>query len=342
MKVDTSGIDKEKLALRVNAEYSLSLTSLTFLPEGEEAFTYVGVGRDGTPHFIRAQPTTETMALEHALAVTDALHGPCGIQPVVAPYQSVGGAYVDRYDGFAVAVFPFIDGLRAFEHPLSSEGIEQAASLVAAIHRSHSCLTVPLRRTETFENPFEAPIRRVLQAAEGPNPGANEYQRRVRRLLRAERADILAALKTMEALKAAALALELDWVVTHGDPNLANILVDKQGNLHLVDWTDVAIGPPERDLIFFTGERFELFLRHYVAAFGKLRLHDQLFAFYEYRWAFQEIADYSTRVLFRNVSPIEDRHAWAELTEYLPIRHVEIAGRLREIVTVSQRVLTSG
>ena len=125
---------------------------------------------------------------------------------------------------------------------------------------------------------------------------------------------------------------------THGDPNLANILIDERGALHLTDWGEVALGPRERDLFHFTGERFEAFLRRYLGTVGLVELHERLFAFYTYRWTVQEIADYTTRILFRNTDPEEDRHAWEELAPYLPIRHEAIEAELRAIGAVIRRV----
>jgi hypothetical protein len=88
-----------------------------------------------------------------------------------------------------------------------------------------------------------------------------------------------------------------------------------------------------------TGARFETFLRHYLAATGPTRLHGGLFTFYTYRWAVQEIADYTTRILFQNSDPEEDRHAWEELAPYLPIRHAEMRAGTHRIEGIIRRVV---
>ncbi len=86
-------------------------------------------------------------------------------------------------------------------------------------------------------------------------------------------------------------------VVTHGDPNWANVLVDPEGKLFLTDWGELALGPRERDMTSFHGEHFEAFVPVYLEQSGPIRLHRLLFAFYLYRWAVQEIADYTVRIL---------------------------------------------
>jgi aminoglycoside phosphotransferase (APT) family kinase protein len=198
--------------------------------------------------------------------------------------------------------------------------------MMAALHRSPRSLEVELLQgapRETFENPFASAIRRALIAATWLDPWANEYQRRLQQLLLAERDGVLALLETLEQLRTELSALTTDRVLTHGDPNLANILVDGSGNLHLIDWGELAVGPPERDLFMFT-DKTEEFLSHYLTTSGRLRFHGQLIRFYHYRWAAQEIADYSTRILFGKATEQEDEHAWAELQPYLPVRHAEI------------------
>ena len=345
MKIDTSGIDRARLARLLDAEYDLGITAVAFLPVGEEAYGYVADDRAGARHFIRAQRVSDAAPLEAVFAVTAALRDRRGLRRVVAPYRTRRGVFTCRYDGYSIAAFPFIAGVTAYEAGLSAEGLRQAARLLAAVHLSGGLLRdLPLDR-ETFDTPFAAPLLRALRSAEDPAPRAGEYQRRVRRLLCAERADIEATIALLGRLGAAARALDLDWRLTHGDPNGANFLIDARGDLHLLDWGAVALAPPERDLNAFTeqdeittGARFEAILRHYLPAAGPTRLRGELFTFYTYRWAVGEIADYTTRILFHGGDPEEDRHAWERLVPYLPIRHGELRARLREIQGVIRRV----
>lgn len=338
MKFDTSGIDRRRLADLIAAEYGLPTIAATFLPIGEEAHSFVVEEAGGARHFARAQRLADANALERVYAATRALHGPGGLGQVLAPYPTRRGAFTCRYEEYAVAVFPFVDGPSVYDGDLADRHLIQAADLIAAVHRGGGALDgLPVGR-ERFENPFEEPIRHALQAANSLAMPANDYQRRVRDLLQAERDDLLAMLERMGQLREEALCLDFAEVVTHGDPNWANFLIDPRGRLHLTDWGEVAFGPPERDLWHFTGPRFEPFLRRYLAVRGPLRFHPRLFTFFAYRWAAQEIADYTTRLLFRNTCLEEDEHAWVELAPYLPIRHGEIEDGVREAETVIRRV----
>ncbi len=142
----------------------------------------------------------------------------------------------------------------------------------------------------------------------------------------------------MEQLQNRAQQSVSEWVLTHGDPNLDNLIKDQEGELHLSDWGDVAFGPPERDLFAFTGKGFEAFLRQYTSIRQGIGLHPDIFAFYFYRWSMQEIADYTGHILLEGLGPPEDEHAWVELQKYLPIRHKEIAASLEALRDILERV----
>jgi thiamine kinase-like enzyme len=341
MKTEAPDIDHAQLIELLNAEYGLGMTSLRFVPKGEEAYAYIASTHNGEQYFVRAQPSSPAAlaAWENVYTITHALHKEHRLFQVVAPRTTNADRYTVRFMEHVVAVFPFIDGTTLYQHGATDEDLRAAATLLAAVHRCGTVLASLGLPKETFGNPFEAPILAALDIAESPPPSATPHQRNVCHLLAAERADILGTLEHMQRLQAQAHALPLDWVLTHGDPNLDNLLKDQQGNVHLTDWGEVALGPPERDLSAFTGERFEVFLQRYAGLKPDLKLHANLFAFYFYRWTMQEIADYATRLLFRDLGPIEDAHAWAELQPYLPIRHDDIAEGLHNVQHTIERVL---
>jgi aminoglycoside phosphotransferase (APT) family kinase protein len=323
MKTDADDIDKEQLAHHINAEYGLNISDLTFMPRGEDSYTYSGYQPNGARYFIRAQPSWRARDLEQAYAVTYKLNTTHGLSHVVAPYPTCRGSFSVNHAGYTIALFPFIEGATLYSQGASDADLTQAAGLLAAVHRCGNIQSaLPLHR-EKFDNPFKAPILRALQVAADSPSHTSDYRRQAVDLLLAERADILASLERMELTKPRLQKLAVSQALTHGDPNLDNFLKDREGNLHLTDWGEVAIGPPERDLSAFTGDRFEIFLRSYAGA-EALELHREIFDFYFYRWSMQEIADYATRLLLQNLPPVEEEHAWTELQDYLPIRHEAI------------------
>jgi Ser/Thr protein kinase RdoA (MazF antagonist) len=323
MRTDSERIDKERLSDTVNVAYDLKITDLTFIPKGEDALAYVGRTSGGARYFVRVQRAARAAGLARIYAVLYALRHQRGLSQVVAPCPSRQGGVVIPFGDYTVALFPYIEGRTLYELTPSPEDIAGAGALLAELH-AVSPEGLSLSR-ERFENPFEGPILHALDVARAPSPAEAPVQRDLRRLLLAEQADIRTTCAHMQALRAQAETLTIDWVVTHGDPNRDNVLKDRAGRLHLTDWGELALGPAERDLSFWTGDAFETFLRHYASLRPDLVLHRALFEFYFYRWSLQEIADFSTRILFDALGPEEDAHAWEELQNYLPIRHAAIA-----------------
>jgi spectinomycin phosphotransferase len=317
MKFDTSGIDPGGLAAVIRERYGIPVEGLAFVPKGEDAYAFADRGRR---LFVRAQ---RDAVLDEPYGVAVALREEAGFRSVLAPLRALDGSLCFRIGGLTVAVFPWVEGATLWDVPATATQVAQAAAILAEVHGAR--LRHPPRRADRFDNPFAGPIRRALDAQ-----GARRDTKRagdVRRLLADEQTSLLAALDQMERLGARCRTLPLRWAVTHGDPNLANFLADSAGRLHLTDWGEVALGPVERDLFFFTGDRFELALRHY----GPVPLHEEAFAFYHLRWVVQEIADFTTRILERNVDVAEDEHAWAELTPYLPIRWGDLEAARRRV-----------
>ncbi len=336
MKTDTSEIDKRALAQAINAAYGLDVSDLAFMPKGEDAYAYLARSSDGTRHFVRAQALSRAPALEQVYDATRALHDERGLWQVVAPYATRHNTCTINFGAYIVAVFPFVDGTTLWQHGASDDDITAAAMLLAAVHQCDSQRLPPLV-TETFANPFEVPIRRALRMAAAPPDNCSPLQREACRLLHAEHTDIEATMQRMAQLGAVAQQHTSRRVLTHGDPNLDNFLKDPHGTFHLTDWGEVALGPPERDLFAFTGMHFDVFLPQYIAACGPLALHAETFAFYFYRWTLQEIADYATRLLVQPLGPAEDAHAWAELQDYLPVRHADIEQSLAAVQAVCSR-----
>jgi hypothetical protein len=339
MQIEAPDIDKDQLLTAIAAEYGLVPSALHFVPKGEEAYAYLASAADHPPYFVRVQPLARRRPLAEAYAVVSALRTQGGLSQVIAPYPTRTGRFLLNYGPYAVAVFPFVAGSTLYEQGPSDNDLVHAAQLLAAVHQSRLTGAIHPPYQESFANPFEAPIRRALAlTATGPANAAG-YQRAAGQLLAAEREDLLATLQLMRQFPADWLRLDLDWVLTHGDPNLDNLRKDRSGRLYLTDWGEVGIGPPERDLYAFIGEGFETFLRAYRQARGSLKLHPAVFAFYAYRWTMQEIADYTTRLLVQNLDGVEQEHAWRALRDYLPVRHEAIAEEVRKLEGILSRVL---
>lgn len=335
MRFDTSGLDLDDLATQVWRTHDLPISSLAFVPKGEDAVCYVAATATGEQYFVRAKPAERGAEAEEIYEAVAALRDRLGIRAVIAPLRSTHGRFCWEYQGHVVTVYRFVAGTTVYESGATSAHVTKAARIMAILHRSDYSFLPPLP-FERFGNPFEPAINEALTAVKAvrPRPG---YERRIADLLRREQSDVLETLDHMRRMQRAIVRLRSQPVVTHGDPNWANFLVDPEGALFMTDWGELALGPRERDLMHFTGEHFEAFLPDYLAQSGPIRLHRLLFAFYLYRWAVQEIADYTVRIMRPETTPDEAEHAWTALQPYLPVPHADIRDGLAAVMQTLHR-----
>jgi phosphotransferase family enzyme len=139
-----------------------------------------------------------------------------------------------------------------------------------------------------------------------------------------------------ERLGRVVAAARPELVLCHADLHLANLLVDDQDRLAVVDWDGLELAPPERDLCFFVtetaaGERARFFEGHGPATPDRAAL-----AYYRWEWVVQELADYGGRVVDDRLGEATRRHALAEFRRlFAPGDVVELARRVDRDLTVS-------
>ena len=105
--------------------------------------------------------------------------------------------------------------------------------------------------------------------------------------------------------------------------------------IFIIDWSKIAIAPPERDLVCLVRERFELFLTHYARACQRPpRLHPEIFEYYVYYLILGGITDYGSWILLEDASLAETQYAWEKFEQHLPIDHQRAQAELDEISRV--------
>lgn len=336
MKYDTAAIDKGTLMQAVNAAYPLALDRLAFLPLGEEGYSYLGEAPNERKVLVKAYAPSP-LNLERAFEAIAYLHEARALHEIVSPLRTQTGAFTFQFAGFHIAVFPFIEGETWWDAGLNDGEWLRLADFTARFHQTADP-EVSLLPIEDYTVPFQSDLLGVVRSLDEPSASPTPYQARLGELLKREGDDLLQTIRRFEGWAEQLRAREVRLALTHGDPTAGNVMKDREGRLFIIDWGDIALGPPERDLVHFTGSRFEPFLERYAKGNGTLRLHPEIFRFYLYRWSLQEIADYGHRILHLNTTEAEDEHCWRELTDYLPLRHDEIEREMAQIEATLQRV----
>jgi spectinomycin phosphotransferase len=140
--------------------------------------------------------------------------------------------------------------------------------------------------------------------------GAASHDELTERLVEAwttHRAEIEWLVRRSEALARrirdrAANALPLPSVPCHADLHVGNVLVSPDGSISVVDWDEVTLAPPERDLMFVRGSAIAGRVRDseataFESGYGSSETNPLLIAWYRVDWAIQDLADFARRVI---------------------------------------------
>ena len=327
MQSEPPGITRHDLRQALATLYHLEKVELRFLPVGEESYGYL-VSASSGQYFLKLFPPGRPVPGEELFVGIQALYE-SGLEFVLPALPTHDGEYRPAIPPFAAALFPLLPGPSGWEQPLDEEEWREAARLIARLHNTRPPLG--LAPCDPLPLPF-APTLRQLLDGEYPEPRTN-LQRQAQSLLARERSEVATALDALLAEAQQFRESPGERVLVHGDPNLANLVRDASGRLRLIDWSVMQVGPPERDLFFFTGPRFPAVLQEYRQVRPEGSPRAPLFRFYLYHWALQEIADYASRLLLDHVEGIEAEHSWRELCDYLPIRRQEIEQGYQETAT---------
>jgi spectinomycin phosphotransferase len=271
------GLDGAMLAGALQRNYGLAVGAVRFLPAGETAWCYQVIDEGGRAWFLKLgrpgaiEPARAEFALELAGVLAE-----LGL-PVPRPRPTQTGERWCWLEGLRMALFELIDG-----QPLSDQDLRlpeltrQAGRLVAAVHAATPALALPIPFAETFEVWTDG-LRRCLAELQ---PGAGGLVTEARALVWPQRAALLAMQERIQALGEVARSQPRERVLCHGDLIGDNLLCDRGGRLWLVDWDGAALGPRERDLALFAGQRFKRFFDAYQADTGTHGLDPDLVAFF--------------------------------------------------------------
>jgi hypothetical protein len=273
-------IDHPALAGTIRERYGISADELSFVPAGQYATCYV-VRSGNERHFLKIWPkplptyvsTESTLAM---LRLTQTMHERRAFTDFAYPLAAVAGELSVLFEDRLMALFSFIQGTAP--RP-SGEYAAKLGRRVAQLHKATAALGDVLPARETFAIPFEADLRRELGSLSNVGSRDRATRQTVRDLVLPIRDDLLRLLDRLRELQQKVRAIDAPLVLCHRDIGNHNLLEDSQGRLHLIDWDDVGMAPPEHDLFSGRGRWFSAFLHGYLDEGGTRALHVDAFAF---------------------------------------------------------------
>lgn len=246
------GPTEQALADVLRTRYGLAVASVEPVAGGQDdaarAFR-VATKHSGARYLVKARAASAAdvaAAVLRHLAMSGAPH-------VVAPIVARTGSLSARGDGFAVTVYPFIEGRTGREAGLSEAHWRALGALARRLHAT----SVPpdlarLLGSETYR-PVEVDLVRQVDAAVRSGAVPDDAPPEVVVLWNARRDDILATVERTETFGAELRRRGLPLVLCHADLHTWNVIIDTAGALWLIDWDGAVLAHKERDLMFVVG-----------------------------------------------------------------------------------------
>ncbi|MGE0542104.1 MAG: phosphotransferase enzyme family protein [Dehalococcoidia bacterium] len=295
----------------VHERYGIVVTALTFLPIGNDSATWV----------FRLQPATgDTLFLKLRKGAANAPSfivphylADHGVTHVVAALPARTGALWIDVDGFALALYPYIDGATGTDTDMTED---HWITYGAALRQVHDTELPPaiirLLQRETFipdRGDVIAHLDALLPTRTFTDPSERE--------LAAFWLERREAIRTL-ADRAATLGRRLKatnppLVLCHADIHTWNLLIDTADRLWIVDWDETMLAPKERDLMFvvgglsteLVGPREEAW---FFAGYGATTVDPLALAYYRFAWAISDLGAYAEDVfLTPNASAVTKR-----------------------------------
>lgn len=243
-----------------------------------------------------------------AALTTAAALSTAGLGWVVAPVAAHDGEVVlALHESYALALYPEVRGETFGWGPFEDEAHRAAVvDRLVALHTMDGCREAV--QTDDLSVPLAAELRRVLDDP-GTAWGAGPFGPEAWQLVVDHAQALRALLDRHDGLVAG--ADDGRFVVTHGEPHRANIVVTRDAGVVLVDWDTCRLGPPERDLWRIVAEDPRT-RRDYEARTGTV-LDDRLLEAHALGWDLADVAAF-VRVLRHAHDDDEDsRTAWRGL-----------------------------
>jgi len=128
--------------------------------------------------------------------------------------------------------------------------------------------------------------------------------------------------KKFQDIASAISKLNHKMVVTHGDAP-GNVLIKNSRNIYIVDWDEITLSPPERDVCFLDDD--EKFMRGYRKVFPDFEVNEELKLYFMYLRYFDDIVEY-----FDEIFPIHEYKN--RIKNFNELRHDCFEGWLRPAI----------
>lgn len=290
-------IPRSTILQLLSEHYQLDSVSLEFIPKGECSWNYkVQIGDEA--YFLKIHGDT-VLPLER-FDLLSRMYEQAHIEEILHPIKTKNDKSYVFLDSYPVVLFPYVDGKNGFEMPFPGDIRFRIGEVLAHLHQLKN-VGEDYPVIEDFIFPYKQKLKELLEITESKN----EYQKEVGILLHKNKQQILHSLQVLESLGEKIRRKNPELVICHGDIHDGNILLDKDGKVHIIDWDDLKLCPKEKDLNYV--KDFTETMRGYQSVLPETVVDQEIIEYYGARWTLSEIYDWSNRILSEEHEDIENK-----------------------------------
>jgi spectinomycin phosphotransferase len=268
---------------------------LDFLPIGNDsgAWVFRVTPEDAQKYFLKVR----TLPVDAATLVVPHWLSAQGIRPVVSPIAARDGRLWRPVADFGLILYPYIEGTSGMRLGLTPQQWGDFGKTLKWIHSVQ--LPETIRRQVPVESfvPKWAEMVRRIQGRLASTAYRNHYEAELGEFWLGRSDEIVQITRRTVDLGAQLRQTRHELILCHADIHTANLLVDPQGDLHIVDWDQPVLAPKERDLMFVVDGSPDEAL--FFQGYGPVSIDRLALAYYRYEWVVQELGDYGERVFYR-------------------------------------------
>ena len=321
-------ISEEFIISRLQGEYNIHVTALTFLPLGADMGTavYRVVTNDATAYFLKLRKGFQEIIVTVPLFLKSQ-----GIQEIISPFETKSKQGWADFGKYKMILYPFIEGKNGFEMELSDS---HKQTFGAALKRIHT-IKIPLELKRVIPQEAFSPqwrervkdFQRQVENSSFNDPNAAKLAN----FIRSRRREISRLIKRTEELASELQSQSHELVLCHTDIHGANILIANNDQFYIVDWDAPLLASKERDLMFVGGGIDEIWKTKrdeavFYEGYGKTDVDFKVMAYYRHERVIEDLAAYGEQLLLTDEGGPDREEAYRRFTgNFEPGQTIEIA-----------------
>jgi spectinomycin phosphotransferase len=313
---------------RLQQEYGLHVTSLTFLPIGADmgSVVYRVIANDSTAYFLKLRKGFDKIVVNVPLFLKTQ-----GIKEIISPFETKSKQGWADFGKYKMILYPFIEGKNGFQMELSDQHKRRLGSALKAIHSTQ--VPPELKRLipkEVFLPQWREIVKSFqMQAEEKSFPDPNAAK--LAEFIKSRRSEISRLIQRTEELASEVQSKPLELVLCHTDIHGANMLITENDDFYIVDWDAPLLAPKERDLMFIGGGIDDIWKTKrdeavFYEGYGKTDIDFAVLAYHRYERIIEDLAAYGEQLLLTDEGGADRPEAYERFTgNFEPGQTIEIA-----------------